>query len=63
MGRIGSRYATPGFWFDCGMPSTSEPSAITGSPEPFDHRAVQALGMPATPSSMSKPWSARIPVR
>ena len=35
------------------MPSTSLPSAITGRPEP--QRATQPLGMPATPSSISKP--------
>jgi hypothetical protein len=58
-----SRYPTPGFWFDCGIPSTSEPIAITGRPVPLDHRAVQALGMPATPSSISKPASSRMPVR
>ena len=61
--RIGSRYATPGFWFDCGIPSTSDPSAMTGSPVPFDQRAVHALGMPATPNTMSKPCCSRIPVR
>ena len=31
---IGSRYATPGFCDACGMQSTSEPSAITGLPDP-----------------------------
>ena len=31
---IGSWYATPGFCDACGMPSMSEPSAITGLPDP-----------------------------
>ena len=31
---IGSWYATPGFCDDCGMPSMSDPSAITGLPDP-----------------------------
>ena len=37
---IGARYATPGFCDACGMQSTSEPSAITGLPDP--NRAVHA---------------------
>ena len=46
----GSWYATPGFCDACGMPSMSEPSAMTGLPDP--QVAVQAVGMPATPRSM-----------
>ena len=36
------------------MPSMSEPSAITGLPLP--HVAMNAVGMPATPSSTVKPF-------
>ena len=43
------------------MPSMSEPSAITGLPEP--QLAVHAVGMPATPRSIRKPFFSRIPVR
>ena len=50
----GSRYATPGFCDDCGMPSMSDPSAMTGLPLP--HVAMNAVGMPATPSSIVKPF-------
>ena len=57
----GSRYATPGFWDDLGIPSMSLPSAITGPPEP--HRANHAVGMPETPSSTSKPFSRSTPTR
>jgi hypothetical protein len=44
----GSRKATPGLLFDCGMPSTSEPIVITGrAPAGLTQRATQALGIPA----------------
>src|SRR5256885_4432888 len=39
-GTIHSRAAMPGFCPACGMPSMSEPSAITGEPVP--HLATQA---------------------
>jgi len=39
----GSCHGTPGFWFVCGRPSMSEPSAMTGLPDPHD--ATQAVGM------------------
>ena len=51
---IGSRYATPGFCDACGMQSMSEPSAMTGFPDP--QVAIHAVGMPATPSSIVKPF-------
>ena len=51
----------PGFWLACGMPSMSEPSAITGDPVP--HRATHAVGIPATPRSTVKPFCSRMPVR
>jgi hypothetical protein len=35
------------------LPWASEPSAITGLPNP--HRAVQAVGIPASPFSMVNP--------
>jgi hypothetical protein len=47
---IGARYATPGFCDACGIPSMSEPSAMTGLPDP--NRAVHAVGIPATPRSL-----------
>jgi hypothetical protein len=50
---IGSGNATPGFCDACGMPSMSDPSAITGLPEP--HLATHAVGMPATPRCTVKP--------
>ena len=59
-GTRGSRYATPGFCDDCGMPSTSVPRAMTGEPEP--HVAHHELGMPATPCSTVNPWSSRMSV-
>ena len=40
------------------MPSRSEPSAITGLPEP--HVATHAVGMPATPSRTVKPFVLRM---
>jgi hypothetical protein len=43
------------------MSSMSEPSAITGLPEP--QRAVHAVGMPATPRSTVKAFCSRTPVR
>src|SRR5215207_8525810 len=43
------------------MPSMSEPSAMTGLPDP--HVAIHAVGMPATPRSTLKPFFSRIPVR
>jgi len=43
------------------MQSTSEPSAITGFPDP--QRAVHAVGIPATPRSILKPFCSRMPVR
>ena len=58
---IGSGYATPGFCDACGMPSMSEPSAITGLPEP--HLATHAVGMPATPRCTVKPNFSSCPVR
>ncbi len=39
---IGAWYATPGFCDACGMPSMSEPSAMTGFPDP--HVAMNAVG-------------------
>ena len=57
----GSCYATPGFCEACGMSSISEPSEITGLPEP--HVATHAVGMPATPRSILKPSFSRMPVR
>ena len=36
---------------------------MTGLPVPLDQRAVHAEGIPATPFSTVKPWSARSPVR
>ena len=50
---IGSWYATPGFCDACGMQSMSEPSAITGLPDP--HVAMNAVGMPATPFLHAEP--------
>src|SRR4051812_18012307 len=43
------------------MQSTSEPSAMTGLPDP--QRAVHAVGIPATPRSILKPFCSRMPVR
>ncbi len=43
------------------MQSTSDPSAITGLPEP--NFATQAVGIPATPRSTVKPFCSRMPVR
>src|SRR5689334_11029462 len=43
------------------MQSTSEPSAITGLPDP--QRAVHAVGIPATPSCTVNPFCRRIAVR
>ena len=39
----------------------SEPSAITGLPDP--QRATNAVGMPATPSCTVKPFCFRMPTR
>ena len=39
----------------------SEPSAITGLPDP--QRRAHAVGMPATPRSILKPFFSRMPVR
>ena len=39
----------------------SEPSAITGLPDP--HVRDPAVGMPATPRSTVKPFFSRMPVR
>ena len=58
---IGSCQATPGFCEACGMSSMSEPSEITGLPDP--QVASQAVGMPATPRSILKPSFSRMPVR
>jgi hypothetical protein len=52
----GSRQGMPGFCEAFGMPSTSEPSAMTGPPCPCVQRATQALGIPATPRSTVKPF-------
>ena len=49
----GSCAGTPGFWLVCGRPSMSEPSAMTGLPDP--HEANHAVGMPATPSVTVNP--------
>ena len=57
----GSRAAVPGFWLACGMPSMSEPSAITGDPLP--HFATHAVGIPATPRSTLKPFCSSTPAR
>ena len=57
----GAWYATPGFCDACGMPSISEPSAITGFPDPQE--ATNAVGIPATPSSTEKPFFFRMPIR
>ena len=43
------------------MQSMSEPSAITGLPDP--QVAIHAVGMPAMPRSIVKPSFSRIPVR
>ncbi len=58
---IGSCYATPGFCEACGISSISEPSEITGLPEP--QVATHAVGIPATPRSILKPSFSRMPVR
>src|SRR5205807_2566441 len=58
---IGSCQATPGFWDACGMSSMSDPSAITGFPVP--HVAMNAVGMPARPRSILKPFLSRISLR
>jgi hypothetical protein len=43
------------------MQSRSLPSAMTGEPEP--QRATQAVGMPAMPRSMVKPFFSSTSVR
>ena len=43
------------------MPSMSEPSAITGFPDP--QRATHAVGIPETPRSTLKPFFSSTPVR
>ena len=58
---IGSWYPTPGFCEACGMSSMSEPRAITGLPLP--HVATHAVGIPANPRSILKPFFSRMPVR
>jgi hypothetical protein len=58
---IGSWYPTPGFCEACGMSSMSEPRAITGLPLP--HVAIHAVGMPANPRSILKPFFSRMPVK
>ena len=50
----------PGFWEVFGRQSISLPIAMTGLPEP--QRATQAVGMPATPRSIVKPFFSRISV-
>ena len=54
----GSWKATPGFCDDCGIPSMSLPRAITGFPDP--QLAMNAVGMPATPSSTVNPFFRRM---
>jgi hypothetical protein len=58
---IGSWYATPGFCDACGIQSMSDPSAMIGFPEP--HVAMNAVGMPAIPSSTAKPFFFRTSIR
>ncbi len=58
---IGSCHATPGFCDACGMQSMSEPSAITGLPEP--QLAIHAVGIPARFSCTVKPFFLRMSVR
>ena len=43
------------------MPSMSEPSAMTGLPEP--HFAIHPVGTPANPRWTVKPFFSRTPVR
>jgi hypothetical protein len=43
------------------MPSMSEPSAMTGLPDP--QVAMKAVGMPAMPSSTANPFFLRMPIR
>ena len=58
---MGARQATPGYCDAAGIPSMSLPSEITGLPDP--HVAIQAVGIPATPSSTVNPLSRSIPTR
>ena len=53
-------YATTAL-HECGIPSMSEPSAITGFPDP--HVAMNAVGMPAMPSSTANPFFFRMSTR
>ena len=59
-GTSGRWHATPGICDACGMPSRSEPSAITGFPDP--HVATHDVGIPATPSRTVKPFCFRMVV-
>ncbi len=59
---MGLWYATPGYCEAFGMQSTSLPRAMVG-PSPLLHVANQAVGIPETPSTISKSLSFRIPVR
>ena len=51
---IGAWHATPGFCDACGMSSISEPSEMTGFPEP--QVATHAVGIPKIPSRTVKPF-------
>ena len=51
---IGSCQATPGFCDAWGMQSMSDPSAMTGLPDP--HVAMNAVGTPAMPSWTANPF-------
>ena len=58
---MGFSCGLPGSWLRPGSASTSLPMAMSGPPVP--QLAVHAVGMPAMPRVMVKPFFSRMPVR